>query len=90
MLNHKKWVKMVKILNVSYENEIHRVDSPFNMGSKNIFFWPGGPNFGDGRPENLGKMAKNREIYCYANCGVVSSYREYWFLVPGIKVFALL
>ena len=22
---------------------------------------------GKGRPENLGKMAKNRETYCYAN-----------------------
>ena len=22
---------------------------------------------GEGRPENLGKMAKNRETYCYVN-----------------------
>ena len=27
---------MVKISNASYENEIHRVDSPFNKDSKNI------------------------------------------------------
>ena len=39
---------MVKISNASYENEIHRVDSPFNEDSKNIFFCQGGPNFGEG------------------------------------------
>ena len=40
---------MVKISNASYENEIHRVDSPFNKNSKNIiFFGQGGPNFGKG------------------------------------------
>ena len=38
---------MVKISNASYENEIHRIDSPFNDDSKNItFFGQGGPNFG--------------------------------------------
>ena len=38
---------MVKISDASYENEIHRVDSPFNEDSKNIFFFGhGGPNFG--------------------------------------------
>ena len=59
---------MVKISDASYENEIHRVDSPFNEDSKNNFFlarevliW------GEGRPENLGEMAKTRETYCYAN-----------------------
>ena len=36
---------MVKISNASNENEIHRVDSPFNEDSKNIFC-QGGPNFG--------------------------------------------
>ena len=39
---------MVKISNASNENEIHRVDSPFNENSKNIFFCQGGPNFGGG------------------------------------------
>ena len=34
---------MVKILNASYEIEIHKVDSPFNEDSKNIFFWTGKP-----------------------------------------------
>ena len=40
---------MGKISNASYENEIHRVDSPFNEDSKNIIFLgQGGPNFGEG------------------------------------------
>ena len=34
---------MVKISNASYENEIHRLDSPLNEDSKNIIFWPGMP-----------------------------------------------
>ena len=44
----KSGSKMVKISNASNENEIHRVDSPFNEDSKNIFFCQGGPNFGGG------------------------------------------
>ena len=59
---------MVKISSDSYENEIHRVDSSFNEESKNIIFFA--KEFlipGKGRPENLGKMAKNRETYCYTN-----------------------
>ena len=59
---------MVKISDAFYENEIHRVDSSFNEDSKNIIFlarealisW-------EGRPKNLGKMAKTRETYSYAN-----------------------
>ena len=59
---------MVKISNASYENEIHRVDSPFNEDSKNITFLTREPQIsGEGRPEKLWKMAKNRETYCYAN-----------------------
>ena len=59
---------MVKISNDSYENEIHRVDSPFNEDSNNIFFLARKAKIsGEGRPENLGKMAKNRESCCYAN-----------------------
>ena len=49
---------MVKISNASYGNEIHREDSPFNEDSKNIFFGQESPNFGEGRPENLGKMVQ--------------------------------
>ena len=44
------------------------VDSPFNEYSKNIFIL-GGPNFGEGLPENVRKMGNNRDIYCYANQG---------------------
>ena len=40
---------MVKISNASYENEIHRVDSPFQRGfQKYSFFGQGSPNFGGG------------------------------------------
>ena len=53
---------MVKISNASYENEIHKVDSPFNEDSKNIFFLTREALIvGEGLPEYLGKMAKNRE-----------------------------
>ena len=68
MLNHKKWVKMVKISNACHENEIHRVDSPFKEDSKNItFFGQGGTNFGGETAGKFREMAKNRESYCYAN-----------------------
>ena len=59
---------MVKISNASYENEIDRVDSPFNEDSENITFLAREALIsGKGWPENLGEMAKNRETYCYAN-----------------------
>ena len=61
---------MVKISNTSFENEIHGIDSPSNEDSKNLIFCQEGLNFEGGRegqPEYLEKMAKNREIYCYAN-----------------------
>ena len=46
---------MVKISNAPYENEIHRVDSPFNEDSKNIIFLAREVlSSGEGRPENLG------------------------------------
>ena len=35
--------ELVKISNASYENEIHRSDSPFNEDSKNIIFRPERP-----------------------------------------------
>ena len=44
---------MVKISNASYENEIHRVDSPSNEDSKNIFFSQGCLNFGGGTAEKF-------------------------------------
>ena len=59
---------MVKISYTSYESEIHRVDSPFNEDSKNIIFLAREALIlGEGRPENLGKMANTKETYCYAN-----------------------
>ena len=59
---------MVKISDASYENEIHLVDSPFHEKSKNIIFLAKDALIsGEGRQENLRKMAKNRETYCYAN-----------------------
>ena len=64
----KSGSKMVKISNASYENEIHKVDSPFNEDSKNIIFLAREALIsGEGRSKNLGKMAKTREAYCYAN-----------------------
>ena len=48
---------MVKLSDGSYENEIHRVNSPFNEDYKNIiFFGQGGPNFGEG---TAGKSKEN-------------------------------
>ena len=38
MLDKKKCVKNGQNSNASYENEIHRVDSPFNEDSRNITF----------------------------------------------------
>ena len=58
---------MVKILKACFENEIHRVDNPFNEDSKIYFFAREALISREGGPENLGKMAKNRETYCYAN-----------------------
>ena len=46
---------MIKFSSSFKLNEIHIVDSPFNEDPQNIIFFQGGPNFGEGRPENLGK-----------------------------------
>ena len=54
--------KLVEISNASYENKIHVVDSPFNEDSKNINLLAREALIsGEGRPENLREMAKNRE-----------------------------
>ena len=66
-------------------NEIYRVDSPFNEDPKNIIFSR------EGRPENLGKMLSiNRDIYCYANWGMVNFERAYQPLPPGTKILMML
>ena len=52
---------MVKISNAYYENEIHRVDSPFDEDSKIKCFGQGDLNFGGRTASKFRKMAKNRE-----------------------------
>ena len=60
---------MIEFLSSLKLNEIHTVDSPFNEDPKNIIFFQGGPAFEKRRPERLGKMSNNKDIYCYANRG---------------------
>ena len=60
------------------------------MGIPKInFFFQGGPISGEGRPENLGKIGNNRDIYCYANWGVVNFERAYQPLPPGTKILLM-
>ena len=54
-----------------------------------IYFFQGGPNFGEGRSENLGKMGNNRDIYCYANWWEVNFERAYQPLPPGTKILVM-
>ena len=65
----KNELKMIEFSSSFKLNEIHMIDSPFNEDPKNINFFLRGPNFGEGRSENLGKMGYNRDIYCYAHRG---------------------
>ena len=69
--------------------EIHKVDSPFNEDPKNIIFSREALISGEGRPENLGKMCNNRDIYCYANWRVVNFERAYQSLPPGTKILVV-
>ena len=69
-------------------NEIHRVDSPSNEDPKN-FFSRKALISGEGWPESLGKMGNNRDIYCYANWGVVNFERAYQPLPPGTKILVM-
>ena len=58
----KKWAKKtIEFSSPSQENEIHKVNSPFNEDCKNVIFSR------DGQLENFVKMGNNRDIYCYAN-----------------------
>ena len=82
----KTELKMIKFSSSFKLNEIHIVDSPFNKDPKNINVFQGGLISGEERPENLGKMGNNRDIFCYANLGVVNFEREYQFLLPGTKM----
>ena len=74
---------MFEFSSSSQENEIHRVDGPFNEYYKNAIF----PK--DGWLENLGKVGNIRDIYHYANWGVVNFERQYWSLLPAIKIFVV-
>ena len=65
----KSGSKMVKISKASYENQIHRVNCPFNEDSKMFFFFREALILGEGWPENLGKMAKNRETVLLCKLG---------------------
>ena len=60
---------MIKFSSSFKLNEIHIVDSPFNEDPKNTTFSREALILGEGRPENLGKMSNNRDIYSYANRG---------------------
>ena len=78
---------MIKFSSSFKLNEIHRVDSPFNEDPKNInFFSREALISGEWRPENLGKMGNNKDIYCYANWGVVNFERAYQSLPPDTKI----
>ena len=80
---------MIKFSSSFKLNEIHRVDSPFKEDPKNIIFSREALISGEGRPENLGKMGNNRDIYCYANWGAVNLERTYRPLPPGTKILVM-
>ena len=65
------------------------VDSPFNEDPKNANFFREALISRDGRPEYLGKMGNNRDIYCYANWGMVNFERAYQPLPPGTKILVM-
>ena len=73
---------MVKISNASYENEIDRVDGPFNEDYKNIFFARKVLISEVGRLENLGKMAKRGKA-------IVMQIREWSILIGNTGFYSL-
>ena len=73
----KNGLKMIEFSSSLLENKIHMVDSPCSEDSKNVIFSREALMSGEERPENLGEMGNNRDIYCYANRGVVNFEREY-------------
>ena len=54
--------KWSKISNASYENEIHRVDSPFGQG---------GPNFGEGTAGKVREKGQKQgnQLFCKLGSG---------------------
>ena len=80
---------MIKFSSSFKLNEIRRVDSPFNEDPKNNTFSREALISGEGRPENLGKMGNNRDIYCCATWGMVNFERAYQPLLPGTKIIVM-
>ena len=80
---------MIKFSSSFKLNEIHIVDSPFSEDLKNIFFFQGGPNFGEGTAGKFREMGNNRDIYSYANRGLISFERAYQPLPPGTKLLVM-
>ena len=69
-------------------NETDIVDNPFKEDPKNINFSLGGPNFGEGRPENLGKWAL-AGTSVVVQIRVVKFEREFQPLPPGTKILVM-
>ena len=74
--------KWSKISNVSYENKIHRVDSPFTKDSKNVIFFQGTLISREGRLENLGKWLKTGKY-------IVMQIREWSVLIRNTGLYSL-
>ena len=81
---------MIKFSSSFKVNEIHMVIIALSTKiPKYNFFFQGGPNFGERRPEYLGKMGNNRHIYCYANREAVNFKREYKPIPPDTKILVM-
>ena len=80
---------MIKFSNSFQLNEIHIINSPFSEDPKNIIFFQGGPNFEGGTFGKFEEIGNNRDIYCYANQGVVNFERANQPLPPGTKILVM-
>ena len=80
---------MIKFSSSFKLNEIRTADSPFHEDPKNIIFSREALISREGRPENLGKMGNNRDIYRYTNWGMVNIERAYQPLPPGTKILVM-
>ena len=80
---------MIKFSSSLKLNEIHVVDSPFNEDPKNVNVFQRSSNFGGGTAGKFKEMRNYRDIYCYANRGVVNFEREYQSLLPGAKILVM-
>ena len=85
----KSKLKKIKFSSSFKLKQFHTVDSPFNKHPKNIIFSKEALISGEGRPENLGKMDNNKDIYCYANWGVIIFERAHQPLSPGTKILVM-